>query len=337
MQKTLDRTHAALAEAFASLAINAKRQRYHYLAAIVTLMVIVLVSAVLAALLATDKQLDYRRGLMTQYVADVSLLLHGEVSFLRRTELTVQYYQQTRDVRSLPAGVEASIRQTGIAHGDAGIGGGSHFDLLVSEAVRQAWSASLADKLSRLYGVGQSTLATQQAFDLNHRAMLIGLADDYAVIMPSAGSGAESGMRPLQPSDVPVMRAALLQQLQAQTGRRVPARNERVWAGPYVDAGLGVPVMTALSAYYVGDTPTMLVTTSIPVDALVGHLHRRSRAGTLMLVTRRLPRSRRVTAGLYGNRVSVANERGADGQRHVSVHPSTTEFCASRCCPVSAY
>ena len=42
--------------------------------------------------------------------------------------------------------------------------------------------------------------------------------------------------------------------------------------GPYVDTELGVPVMTALSAYYEGDTPTMLVTMSIPVDALVEHL-----------------------------------------------------------------
>ncbi|MGF6761978.1 two-component system capsular synthesis sensor histidine kinase RcsC [Paraburkholderia sp. GAS33] len=284
MLKTLDRTHASLAEAFASLAKNAQRQRYHYLAAVLTLMVIVAVSAALAAVLAAGKQLDYRRGLITQYVAEISLLLHGEVSFLRRTELTIQYYQQTGDVRSLPAGVEASIRQTGVARGDAGTDG-SHFDLLVSQAVRDAWSASLSDKLWRLYEAGQSTLSTQRAFELNHRAMLIGLTDDYAVITPSV-EGREGGRaRPLQPSDVPLIRARLLQQLQEQTGRRVPARDQRVWVGPYVDTELGVPVMTALSAYYEGDTPTMLVTMSIPVDALVEHLSRRFPRGTLMLLT----------------------------------------------------
>ena len=100
-------------------------------------------------MLAASRQLDYRCGFMTQYVADISLLLHGEVSFLQRTELTSQYYQQTGDVRSLPAGIEASIRQTGVARGDAGTDG-SHFDLLVSEAVRNAWSASLGDRLWRL-------------------------------------------------------------------------------------------------------------------------------------------------------------------------------------------
>ena len=284
MQKTLDRTHAPLAEAFASLARNARRQRYHYLTATLTLMVIVVVSAVLAAVLAVDKQRDYRRGFVTQYVAEISLLLHGEVSFLRRTELTIQYYQQTGDERSLPAGIEASIRQTGIARGDAGTDG-SHFELLVSEAVRHAWSAALSGKLWRLYETGQSTLITQQAFELNHRAMLIGLADDYAVITPSSESRAERGMRALQPSDIPVMRATLLRQLQAQTGQRVPARNQHVWVGPYVDTELGVPVMTALSAYYAGDTPTMLVTMSIPVDALVDHLYRRSHEGTLMLLS----------------------------------------------------
>jgi hypothetical protein len=56
MQKILDRTQASLAEAFASLARNAKRQQSLYLTAIVTLMAIVVFSALLLAVLAADKQ-----------------------------------------------------------------------------------------------------------------------------------------------------------------------------------------------------------------------------------------------------------------------------------------
>jgi two-component system capsular synthesis sensor histidine kinase RcsC len=284
MQKTLDRTQASFAEAFGSLAKNAKRQQYHYLAAIVTLMAIVVISAVLAAMLAAGLQLDYRRSLFTRYVADISLLLHREVSFLRRTELTVQYYQQTDEVRNLSAGVAASIRQTGVAPGDTGTDG-ARFYLVVSEAARNAWGDALNDKLWRLYEAGQSTLVTQQAFDLNHRAMLVGLDADYALVVPSVDRAAAGNARPLQPSDVTVLRAALLRELQAQTGRRVPARNERVWVGPYVDPQFGVPVMTAMSAYYAGNTPAMLVTMSIPVDTLVGELYRHSQVDTLLLVT----------------------------------------------------
>jgi two-component system capsular synthesis sensor histidine kinase RcsC len=49
MQKILDCTRASLAEAFASRANDARRQQYHYLTAIATLMAIVVASALRAA------------------------------------------------------------------------------------------------------------------------------------------------------------------------------------------------------------------------------------------------------------------------------------------------
>ena len=283
MQKTLDRTQASLAQAFASLARNAKRQQSLYLTAIVTLMAIVVFSALLLAVLAVDNQLDYRRSLVTQYAADISLLLHREVSFLRRTELTVGYYRHSGDVRNLPDGVEASIRQTGMArcHADAA---DASFDLLIADATRNAWDATLNDKLLWLYWAGQSTLVTQQAFELDHRAMLIGVSEDYAMILPAVESQTGAHTPRLAPSDVITLRDTLERQLAAQTGRRVPARGERLWVGPYVDPWLGVPVMTAVSAYYEGDVPVTLVTMSVPVDWLIARLSRQPRAGTLLLL-----------------------------------------------------
>jgi two-component system capsular synthesis sensor histidine kinase RcsC len=284
MQKILDRTQASLAEAFASLARNAKRQQSLYLTAIVTLMAIVVFSALLLAVLAADKQLDYRRSLATQYAADISLLLHREVSFLRRTENTVGYYRHTGDVRKLPDGIEASIRQTGVALCYAG-SAGTRFDLLVTEATRDAWGPALNDKLLWLYGAGQSTLVTQQAFELDHRAMLIGVSEDYALILPAVESQAGGRAPRLAPADAITLRDTLERELEAQTGRRVPAKDERLWVGPYVDPWLGVPVMTAVTAYYEGDVPTTLVTMSIPVDVLIGRLSQQRRVGTLLLLT----------------------------------------------------
>jgi two-component system capsular synthesis sensor histidine kinase RcsC len=284
MQKILDRTQASLAEAFASLARNAKRQQYLYLTAIVTLMAIVVFSAMLLGVLAANKQLDYRRSLVTQYAADISLLLHQEVSFLRRTELTIGYYRRTGDVRHLPDGVEASIRQTGVALCYAGAVG-TRFDLLVAEATRNAWGSALNDKLLWLYWAGQSTLVTQQAFELDHRAMLVGLSEDYALILPAVESQAGGRAPRLTSADVVTLRETLQRELKAQTGRRVPAKDERLWVGPYVDPWLGVPVMTEVAAYYEGDVPTTLVTMSIPVGVLIGRLTRHRRMGTLLLLT----------------------------------------------------
>ncbi|MFM0173978.1 hypothetical protein PQR33_32150, partial [Paraburkholderia sediminicola] len=89
MQKILDRTQESLAQAFATLAQNAKRQQRLYLATIGSLMLIVLIFALVLVVVAGLKQLDYRRTLASQNATDISLLLHQEESFLRRAESTL--------------------------------------------------------------------------------------------------------------------------------------------------------------------------------------------------------------------------------------------------------
>ncbi|RKF46055.1 ATP-binding protein [Paraburkholderia fungorum] len=292
MQKILDRTQESLAHAFASLAHSAKRQQRVYLATIASLMLIVVVFALLLALLAAGKHLDYRRTLASRNATDISLLLHREESFLRRAELTLNYYQETGEVLRVPDDVEKSILPTGTARGtvnqiDA------QFDVLVGEATRTAWGPDFRAKLWRLYEAAQSMLVTQQAFELQQRAMLLGLNEDYAAILPSFAqpvTGATADPKPvetpaLQPAIIGTLREATERELLAQTGKRVPGKGERVWLGPYRDPLQGIQVISEVAALYAGNTPITLVIVSIPLDALEAHLGRPTGEGTLLLLT----------------------------------------------------
>ncbi len=296
MQKILDRTQESLAHAFASLAHSAKRQQRLYLATIASLMLIVVVFALLLAVLAAEKQLEYRRTFTSQSAAGISLLLHRQESFMRRAELTLDYYHDTDNVLRVPASVEDAVRLSGVARGtvprvDA------QFDLLVGDATRAAWGPRFGANLWRIYEAAQSTLVTQQSFELPQRAILLGLTEDYAAILPSltqpvADSGASSGagrgvtaVPPLQSAIVSTLRETLEQALLAQTGKRVPGKGERIWLGPYRDPLQGVPVISTVSAYYAGDAPTTLIVMNIPLDGLLAHLARPDREGTLLLMT----------------------------------------------------
>lgn len=117
MQKILDRSQESLEYAFASLAKTAKRQQRVYLATIGSLMLMVAVFALVIAVVAAFKQLEYRRTFTSQNATDLSLLLHREESFLRRAEFTLDYYYGATDVRRAPEAVEQSIAQTGAARG----------------------------------------------------------------------------------------------------------------------------------------------------------------------------------------------------------------------------
>ncbi|CAB3656255.1 Sensor histidine kinase RcsC [Paraburkholderia sediminicola] len=295
MQKILDRTQESLAHAFASLAQNAKRQQRVYLATIALLMLIIVLSALLLAALAVGKELDYRRAIAVQNAADISLALHREESVLRRAEFTLDYYQDTHSVLSVPDSVEQSVLQTGVGRGTVDRGS-EQFDVLVSEATRKAWGPAFSVKLWRLYDAAESTLVTQLAFELRQRAVLIGLNEDYAAILPSlvppaTGATAHAAIPPvLQPTLVSVLRDALERELQARTGKRVPGKGELIWIGPYRDPLQGIPVISAVGVHYNGDTPTTLIVMSIPLDALSALLARPTNEGSLMLmgVDRRL-------------------------------------------------
>ncbi|MCP2089596.1 UNVERIFIED_ORG: two-component system capsular synthesis sensor histidine kinase RcsC [Paraburkholderia sediminicola] len=292
MQKILDRTQESLAHAFASLAHSAKRQQRLYLATIASVMLIVVVFALLLVVLAADKQLEYRRTFVSQSAADLSQLLHRQESFMRRAEFTLDYYHDTDNVLRVPASVEDAVRVSGVARGTVPRVN-AQFDLLVGDATRTAWGPRFGANLWRIYEAAQSTLVTQQAFELPQRATLLGLTEDYAAILPSlaqpvANSGTDSGVTaapPLQPAIVSTLRETLEQELQAQTGTRMPGKGQRIWLGPYRDPLQGVPVISTVSAYYAGDTPTTLIAMSIPLDGLLAHVARPDREGTQLLMT----------------------------------------------------
>ncbi|CAB3701886.1 ATP-binding protein [Paraburkholderia rhynchosiae] len=291
MQKILDRTQESLAQAFASLAKNARRQQRVYLATIGSLMLMVVIFALVLAVVAALKQLEYRRTFASQNATDLSLLLHREESFLRRAEFTLDYYYSATEVRRAPDAVERSIAQTGAARGkvdrvDA------DFDIVIGQATRAAWGTRFGDNLGRLYESAQSTLVTQQAFELQQRATLIGLDENYAVILPSlarsvtgASTEAEvSATPPPQETVAGTLRETIERELQSQTGKRVPGKGERVWVGPYRDPLENTSVMSAVSAYYEGDTPVTLISVSIPLDVLAARIAPPDSAGATLLM-----------------------------------------------------
>ncbi|MFL6638833.1 MAG: response regulator [Paraburkholderia graminis] len=319
MQKILDRTQESLAQAFASLAKNAKRQRRVYLATIGSLMLMVVIFSLLLAVVAGLKQLEYRRTFATQSATDLSLLLHRKESFLRRTEFTLDYYYSATQVRRAPEAVERSIAQTGAARGkvdrvDA------EFDIVIGQATRAAWGAQFGDKVWRLYESAQSTLVTQQAFELAQHATLIGLDENYAVILPSladsatdVGAGATRAPPP-QEAVIGTLRDTIEHELQAQTGKRVPGKGEHVWIGPYRDPLRNTPVISVVSAYYEGDKPVTLITTSVSLDVLAARLAPPGGAGATLL----MGPDRRILV----SSAALSAQTGARLQRTIAATPS---------------
>ncbi|CAG4901392.1 ATP-binding protein [Paraburkholderia gardini] len=309
MQKILDLTQDSLAESFAAVARSARRQRYLYFATIVTLVAIVVASVVLVAVLAAARYLDYRHGRVMQYATDVSALLEREGSFLHRTELTVRYYDAIAAPRPLPAGAADQVRETGIATGFGKLPD-AHFDVLAPPATRAAWGSTLDERLARLYESADSTLATQLAFGLDHRAYLLGVAESYGVILPALDAAGPGKPSALDVSLVTQLRDVLTRQLQSKTGRTVPAPGERVWIGPYVDPVQNIEVMTAVTTVYENDAPTTLVAASVPVETFLTGLTRPADPGTLLLLNeggRFVASSPAVTAERSSHLLRLAN------------------------------
>jgi two-component system, NarL family, capsular synthesis sensor histidine kinase RcsC len=282
MSNILDRTQESLADAFASLAANARRQQRLYFATIAALIAIVAVSVALLATLAIDRQLDVQRRISAQNAADISLFLHRCVSFLIRSESTVRFYRETRDVHDAPDDVLRQIRESGVAMGRSATLG-VPLNVVVSATTRNAWGADLSAQLWRVTEAAESTFATREAFGLPYQALLIGLDGDYAAILQARGPRSNRDAPALTSQLAASLRESTLAALAAQTGKRTLAAGERVLVGPYTDPLLGVPVVTALSMQSVDGQPAMLIAMTIDVSAMLAGLDQPPHSATLLL------------------------------------------------------
>ncbi|CAB3760995.1 ATP-binding protein [Paraburkholderia solisilvae] len=282
MPNILDRTQESLAEAFASLASNARRQQRLYFATIVVLIAIVTLSALLLAVLAIDKQLDLQRRLSTQNASDISLFFHRSVAFLVRTELTVQFYHQTQDAHDAPHDMVREVAESGVAVGQS-TAPDMLFDVIVSERTRAAWGDQLSTQLWRVAEAAQATGATREALALPFQVTLIGLDGDYAAILPPVASHADAKAPRLDAGLAASLRETLLGTLAAQLGKRTLDKGEHVLAGPYMDPLLGVPVLSILSIQRAGDKPVALIAITIPTSAILADLSQPPHSATLLL------------------------------------------------------
>ncbi|MBN3752543.1 response regulator [Paraburkholderia sp. Tr-20389] len=286
MQNLLDRTQESLAEGFATLLRYARRQRRLYLVTIVALLAILVVSASLLSALAIGKYVDYMRSIRAQDAANFSVAIHRGQSFLRRAELTVSYYESTDEVQRVPIDVEQAARESGVVAAP-GAGLTTRYQVLISEATRARWGDSLNANLWRLSSAANSTLVTRAAFDVTYRAVIVGLTDDYAVLMPELSPSSDPHAPPASPALVGTLRDTLERDLLAQTGSRVPPKGGYVLAGPYRDPLLGAAAMVAISAYYAGDTPVALIALIQPLEQFFSVPVRSRHEGTLLLVGKR--------------------------------------------------
>ncbi|WP_454757980.1 hypothetical protein [Cupriavidus campinensis] len=233
MQQILDRTQESLAQAFASLARNARRQQHLYYTTIGLLIAIVVVSAVLLAVLAAAREIDYRRGHVAQYVSAISLQLQGEATFLRRTALTVVNVQRYRPAPNpahadadLPRALLQQVHASGIASPPDG-----RYTLLIPPETRAAWGAALPDRLWQLQQVANAALTTQQALDLHHPAYIVDADAAYAIVL-SPGSTSATALA-LQPGLVTTLRDSFAEALRALPAGPAPGtRGEPRWIGP---------------------------------------------------------------------------------------------------------
>ncbi|MFS8974887.1 ATP-binding protein [Cupriavidus necator] len=282
MQQAVDRTRDSLASAFDTLADHARRQQHLYSVTIAALIAIVLFSGSLLAGLAAGRHLDYRRSHVSQYVASISQLLQNESSFLRRTVLTIRYFLDApAPDPSRDAGFE-SFRRTGAAsvHVEAVR---KDYHLLADDATRRAWGAGLAAQFVRLRHIALATVATQQAFDLDHGAYAVSLNEDSAIVISQPEAGARAPMA-LDPTLIPLLRTRLTEALLDRTGHAVPGRDEQVWVGPLRHPVDDAPIMVLVRAAYVGETPTMLVAACVPVQAFLAELQRPREPALLALL-----------------------------------------------------
>jgi len=283
MQNLLDRTQESLAEGFARLTRHAARQRRLYLATILVLIGIIAVSATLLAALAIGKNLEYTRNLRTQDAANFDYRSRRAQSFLRRTELTIGFYQAAGDVQRVPDNVEQAIRARGVATGNSSVLD-LRYDLLVSDTTRAAWGDQLNANLWRIAAAADSTLVTREALDVPYRSIIVGLNDDYAVLMPGVAATDDPHGRTLSPALIGTMREAVEASLKTQTGARLPAKGTYLLTAPYRDPLFGDLVSAAVTAAYIDDKPVALIAMIVPLDQFYYVASHSAHDGTLIFV-----------------------------------------------------
>lgn len=276
MQQILDRSPDPLAQSFASLARNARRQQQLYYATVALLAMLVIVSALALIGFAVERHLDIRRSHVAQYVSAISLQLQSEASFLRRTALTIRYYQSAPNDAVPDEDLLAQAQRTGVALSQDG-----QYVLLVPEATRRAWGDTLPRRLWQLQQIAMAMRTTQTAFDLDHRAYVVDPDAAYAIVLPAAPMSSDTNAA-LRPELVPMLRDALMQQWQTDHGSAALAPENPRWIGPVADPFGQSRAMVAVMA--AGKTPGTLVAASVPANAFLERLKRPPLPATLWLL-----------------------------------------------------
>ncbi|WP_343656714.1 ATP-binding protein [Cupriavidus sp.] len=279
MQQILDRTQESLAQSFAALAHNARRQQQLYYATVGLLIAIVIVSGLLLAGLAAARHLDVRRSHVAQYVSGISVKLQSQTSFLRRTALTVDYYLAASSDAPPDPALLAQVRRTGAARSPDG-----KYVLLVSNAARETWANTLPHRIWQLQQIATATLTTSMAFGLDMQAYVVAPDASFAILVSPGGM-----------LDTAQIDAGVLTRLRDDVVRGVaasqgasPDQTAPHWVGPVGEPILRTRAMIAtLEARGTdGNGHAILVAASIPARSFLAGLARPADPARLWLVNR---------------------------------------------------
>ncbi|WER47933.1 ATP-binding protein [Cupriavidus sp. WKF15] len=263
MQQLLDSTRVSLASAFDTLADNARRQQHLYSATIAVLIALVVFAGIVLAALETDQHLSLQQSQVARYAASLSERLESEAAFLKRSVLGVRRYREAGLAQMPDPATVAAVRATGVARIADTLAGHDYY-LMAAAATRRAWGTSLPAQLARLQQIALGTLATQQAFGLDHRVYVLSLENDSAVILMREPPAAQATVS-VRPALIDTLRDTITQAMLDRTGHALPHGSEQVWAGPVRDPLTGTMVMLSVGAAYSGDTPTVLLVACVPV------------------------------------------------------------------------
>ena len=280
MQQILDRTQESLAQSFASLARNARRQQQLYYGTVGLLIAIVVVSGLLLAGLAAARHLDVRRSHVAQYVSAISLKLQSQGAFLRRTALAIDYYLAATVDAAPDPDLLAQVRRTGIARSREG-----RIVLLVPEETRSAWGDALPRKVWQLQQIAIATLATDIAFALDAQAYVVAPDASFAILVSPSGVP-ERGIS--DDDFLPRLRDDLVQRLPEPIAGVPSNPVEPRWTGPGDDPLQHTSTMFAAldagGAYAAGQA--IVVASSIPTRSFLAGLARPADPATLWLINR---------------------------------------------------